>query len=49
MVYGSKVVLPAELEYAFPRVQALQDVTDLLKESMDVAIARSARYQQMLR
>jgi hypothetical protein len=44
-----------ELQYGSPKVQAYQpivaeqarqDAIDLLKESMDIAIARSARYQQ---
>jgi hypothetical protein len=58
MVYGSKVVLPSELQYESPRVQtnqpvkveqAWQDVIDLLEESRDIVLVRSARYLQTLR
>jgi hypothetical protein len=58
MVYGSEAVLPTELQYESPRVQAYQldeanqarwDVIDLLEESRDVTITRLARYQQTLR
>jgi hypothetical protein len=54
MVYGTKVVLPTELQYGFPRVQAYQsdaiketqkDIIDLLEESRDIIVARSAGYQ----
>jgi hypothetical protein len=57
MVYGSDAVLPSKLQYGSSRVQAYQpdeaeqawhDSIDLLEESRDVAIARSARYQQTL-
>jgi hypothetical protein len=57
MVYGSEVVLPTELQYGFPTVQAYQpnevehaqrDAVDLLEESRDVVVIRSARYQQMV-
>jgi hypothetical protein len=53
MVYGSKVMLPIELQYESPRVQAYQPVDaeqarqytiDLLKKSRDIIIARSVRY-----
>jgi hypothetical protein len=58
MVYGSEVVLPTELQYGSPRVQAYQldeaeeaqwVVIDFLKESTNIVVARSVRYQQMLR
>jgi hypothetical protein len=49
MVYGSKVVLPSELQYGSPRVwsyqpieaeQALHDIADSLEKSRDIAVAR---------
>jgi hypothetical protein len=58
MVYGSEDVLPSELQYGPPRVQAYQlveaeqarqDVVDLLEESWDITVVRLARYQQTLR
>jgi hypothetical protein len=54
MVYGTKVVLPTKLQYGFPRVWAYQsdavketqkDIIDLLEESRDIIVARSAGYQ----
>jgi hypothetical protein len=51
MVYGTKVMLPTELQYGSPRVQAYQPIEakearqyaiDLLKESRDIIITRSA-------
>jgi hypothetical protein len=57
MVYGSDAMLPSKLQYGSSMVQAYQpdeaeqawhDSVDLLEESRDVAIARSARYQQTL-
>jgi hypothetical protein len=57
MVYGEEVMLPTELQYRSPRVQAYQsveaeqawqDALNLLEESRDVTITRSAGYQQML-
>jgi hypothetical protein len=54
MVYETKVVLPTELQYGFPRVQAYQldavketqkDIIDLLEESRDIIVARSPGYQ----
>jgi hypothetical protein len=57
MVYGSVVVLPSELQYGSPRVQAYQpieveqawqDVVDLLKESRHINVIRSTRYRQTL-
>jgi hypothetical protein len=58
MVYGSEIVLPSELQYGSLRVQAYQtveveqawkDVIDLLQESRDITVARSARNQRTLR
>jgi hypothetical protein len=55
MAYGAKVVLPTDLQYGTPRVQAYQlgmvveaqmDAIDLLEESRDAAVIRSAGYQQ---
>jgi hypothetical protein len=55
MVYGAEVVLPTELQYGSPRVQAYQpiqveqaqqDAIDLFKESRDITVTRSAEYQQ---
>jgi hypothetical protein len=57
MVYGAEAVLPTDLQYGSPRIQAYllnraekarQDVVDLLKESRDTAVIRSTRYQQAL-
>jgi hypothetical protein len=54
MVYGAEVVLPTKLQYGSPRVQAYQpdevvqarqDALDLLKESRDITITRSAGYR----
>jgi hypothetical protein len=58
MVSRAEAVLPTELQYGSLRVQAYQTVEaeqaqlhalDLLKESRDIAITKSVRYQQMLR
>jgi len=57
MVYGSEVVLPINLEYGSPRVQAYdenncktfqEDALDQLDISRDVALLHSAKYQQGL-
>jgi hypothetical protein len=57
MVYGVEDVLPTELQYGSPRFQVYQlfkaeqaqlDALNLLIESRDVAVTRSAEYQQML-
>jgi hypothetical protein len=54
MVYGVEAVLPTDLLYVSPRVQACQpdmaeeaqkDAIDLLEESRDTTVIRSARYQ----
>jgi len=58
MVYGSEAVLPTDLQYGSPRVQAYdensykmfqEDVLDQLDEARDVALLHSAKYQQALR
>jgi hypothetical protein len=57
MVYGSKAILPTDLEYGAPRVRAyddqgnqasLEDVVDQLEEARDIALLHSAKYQQAL-
>ena len=58
MVYGAEAVLPSDIRHDSPRVvayveadneKACQDALDLLDEERDLAIARSAIYQQDLR
>ena len=58
MVYGSGAILPTDLEYGSPRVNAyneegsdaaLEDAMDQLDEAHDVMLLRSAKYQQALR
>jgi hypothetical protein len=53
VVYGSEAMLPTKLHYGSPRVQAYRpveaeqarhDTIDLLKESRNIVVARSARY-----
>ena len=57
MVYGSEAILPTDLDYGAPRVRAynewgaevsLEDAMDWLDEARDVALLRSAKYQQAL-
>ena len=57
MVYGAEAVLPSDIRHDSPRVaayieadnkEARQDALDLLDEERDLAIARSAIYQQDL-
>ena len=57
MVYGSKAVLLTDLDYGAPRVRAydkqgaeasLEDAMDHLDEVRDIALLRSAKYQQAL-
>jgi hypothetical protein len=57
MIYGVEAVLPTELQYGYPRVQAYQSVEDeqarhdtieWLKESRDITVTRSDGYQQTL-
>jgi len=54
MVYGSEAILPMDLEYGSPRVQAYnenncktfqEDALDQLDEARDVALLHSAKYQ----
>jgi hypothetical protein len=58
MVHGSEVVLPTDIDYGSPWVRAyteegnqiaLEDAIDQLDEAHDVALLRSAKYQQALR
>ena len=58
MVYGAEVVLPSDICHDSPRVAAYveadnekahQEALDLLDEECDLAVARSAIYQQDLR
>ena len=57
MVYGAEAVLPSDIRHDSPRVaayveadneKARQEALDLLDEERDLAIARSAIYQQDL-
>jgi len=58
MAYGSKVVLPTDLEYGSPRLKAyneqtnketLENAVDQLEEDRHMALLNSARYQEKLR
>ena len=58
MVYGSEAILLTDLNYGAPRVRAyekqgaeasLEDAMDQRDEARDVALLRSAKYQQALR
>jgi hypothetical protein len=58
LLFGAKVVLPMDVRYCAPCIvayveedaqTALEDALDLLDEARDVALARSAVYQQSLR
>ena len=58
MVYGAEAVLPSDIRHDSPCVaayveadneKACQDSLDLLDEERDLAVARSAIYQQDLR
>jgi hypothetical protein len=58
MVHDSEAVLPTDIDYGSPRVQAytkegnqvvLEDVIDQLDEARNVALLRCAKYQQTLR
>jgi hypothetical protein len=53
-MYGAEAVLPTDLQYVSSRVQAYQqdagkeaqkDTNDLLEESRDIDVVRSAGYQ----
>ena len=57
MVYGSKAILPTDLNYGAPRVRAydeegakasLDDAMDPLIEAHDIALLHLAKYQQVL-
>ena len=57
MVHGFEAILLTDLDYRAPRVRAydeqgaeasLEDAMDQLDETRDVALLRSARYQQAL-
>jgi transposase InsO family protein len=58
LVFGSEAILPTDLEYGAPRVQAydeggnqasLEDAVDQLDEARDIALLHSAKYQQSMR
>jgi hypothetical protein len=58
LLFGAEAVLPTDVRYGAPRVEAyveedaqtaLEDARDLLDEARDVALVRSAVYQQNLR
>jgi transposase InsO family protein len=58
LLFGAEAVLPTDVRYCVPRVVAyvkedaekvLADAQDVLDEARDVALARSAAYQQSLR
>jgi hypothetical protein len=58
LVYGSEVVLPTDLEYGSPRLEAynersndvvIENALDQLEEAHDMALLHSASYQQSLR
>ena len=58
MVYGSKAILPTDLEYGAPRIRAYdeqgaeashEDAMDQLDEARDIAFLCSTKYQQALR
>jgi hypothetical protein len=54
LVFGSKAILPTDLEHGSPRLQAYidqihrEDSLDQLEEAQDIALLHSARYQQSL-
>ena len=57
MVYGSEAILPTNLDYGVPRIKAYdeqgakashEDAMDQLDEAHDIALLRSAKYQQAL-
>jgi hypothetical protein len=57
LVYGSKAILPTDLEYGSPRVKAYneqsddvarENALDQLEEARDIALLHSAMYQQNL-
>ena len=57
MVYGSEAILPMDLDYGVPRIRAYdeqganashEDTMDQLDKARNVALLRSAKYQQTL-
>jgi hypothetical protein len=58
LVYGAEAVLPTDIEFDTPRVvrytkdeakEACEDSIDLLEEAQELALSRTALYQQQLR
>ena len=58
MAYGAEAVLPPEIKFGAPRIEAYEeeeakvsqeDALDILDEARDTALARTAVYQQDLR
>ena len=58
LVYEAEAVLPTDLEYGSPRLQAYnkqsnrttrEDTLDQLEEARDIALLHSVKYQQALR
>jgi hypothetical protein len=58
LLFGAEAVLPTDIHYSAPRMvayaeedadKALTDAQDLLDEARDIALIRSAVYQQSLR
>ena len=58
VVYGSEAIIPTDVEFDSPRVTldteteakvAREDGVDLLEEARDLALSRTAIYQQKLR
>ena len=58
LVYGAEAILPTDLEYGSPRLQAYnkhsdrttrEDALDQLEEARDITLLHSAKYQQTLR
>ena len=58
MVYDAEAILPSDVRFNAPRVEAynkedgdeaLEDAVDLLEEARNTALARTAAYQQDLR
>jgi hypothetical protein len=58
LVYGAEAILPSDVQYDSPRVKAYEEedaeksrqlFVDLLEEERDLAVQRSAIYQQNLR
>jgi hypothetical protein len=58
MVYGVEAILPTDIDYGSPRTLPFneeegdinpEDAKDQLEEAREVALVRSARYQQALR